>query len=225
MAMFRTLFTRLAGARAARGSAVAAFVAGLLFSFTATGPLDAQQSYGIRPGDVLRIEVLEDPSLNRTVLVTPDGRITFPQAGALRVSGRGVEAVQRDLTNRLAASFAATPNVFVSIDRLAERVPVAPVPPAPPEMISIFVVGEAGNTGEIELSPGTTVLQMFGVIGGFSQFAATKRIQLRRIDPQTQAETIYRLDYNAIERGTSRSGLTTLMDGDVIVVPQRRLFE
>ena len=32
------------------------------------------RSYRIRPGDVLRIEVIEDPSLNRSVLVSPDGR-------------------------------------------------------------------------------------------------------------------------------------------------------
>ena len=39
------------------------------------------QGYQIRAGDTLRIEVLEDSSLNRTVLVAPDGRISMPQAG------------------------------------------------------------------------------------------------------------------------------------------------
>ena len=32
----------------------------------------AQDSYNIQPGDVLRIEVLEDPSLNRDALVLPE---------------------------------------------------------------------------------------------------------------------------------------------------------
>ena len=44
-------------------------------------------SYLIRPGDVLQVEVLEDPGLNRSVLVSPDGRITMPLAGAIRASG------------------------------------------------------------------------------------------------------------------------------------------
>ncbi len=92
-------------------------------------------------------------------------------------------------------------------------------------MIGVYVVGEANKSGLIEVAPNTTVLQMFAVMGGFTKFAATKRIQLRRTDPASRTEKVYRLNYRAIEAGTDRNGLATLMDGDVIVVPQRRLFE
>ena len=71
----------------------------------------------------------------------------------------------------------------------------------------------------MQLAPGTTVLQAFAEMGGFSKFAATKRIQLRR------GATTYKLNYDMIEAGTSTDGGTTLKDGDVIVVPQRKLFE
>ncbi|MEB8388438.1 polysaccharide export protein [Rhodobacteraceae bacterium KMM 6894] len=176
------------------------------------------QGYKIRPGDTLRIEVLEDSALNRTVLVAPDGRISLPQAGTLSVRGKNVESVQSALTQRLAGSFAATPNVFVSIDQLAERRIVPRGPPAPDPVISVFVVGEVGKPGELDVDPGTNVLQLFAVMGGFTKFAATKRIQLRR------DSTVYRLNYDRIEAG-SQGGRTVLRDGDVIVVPQRRLFE
>jgi len=36
---------------------------------------------------------------------------------------------------------------------------------------------------------------------------------------------LYTLDYKAIEEGRSNAGMTVLAPGDVIVVPQRRLFE
>ena len=62
-------------------------------------------------------------------------------------------------------------------------------------------------------------------MGGFSKFAATKRIQLRRIDPKTRTEKVYMFNYDAIERGENNGGNTRLMDGDVILVPQRKLFE
>jgi polysaccharide biosynthesis/export protein len=87
------------------------------------------------------------------------------------------------------------------------------------------VVGEAAKSGKIGVAPGTTVLQFFAEMGGFSKFAATKRIQLRRTDAKTGEETIYNLNYDAIEAGSSGAGSTTLADGDVIVVPQRKLFE
>ena len=39
------------------------------------------QTFNIRAGDLLRVEVLEDSSINREVLVAPDGRISMPLAG------------------------------------------------------------------------------------------------------------------------------------------------
>lgn len=176
------------------------------------------QGYQIRAGDTLRIEVLEDTSLNRTVLVAPDGRISLPQAGTLSVRGKNVEAVQSDLIRRLSSSFASTPNVFVSIDQLAERRIAPPAAPVPDKVISIFVLGEVGKPGELDVDPGTNVLQLFAVMGGFTKFAATKRIQLRR------DTTVYQLNYDQIEAG-GQGGQTVLRDGDVIVVPQRKLFE
>lgn len=181
------------------------------------------QGYKIRAGDTLRVEVLEDPSLNRTVLVAPDGRISMPSAGAMRASGMTVENVQNSLTQRLASNFTSPPNVFVGIERLSERRPSSGRAAAPAK-ISVYVMGEAGKPGRLDVDPGTTVLQMFAVMGGFTKFAATKRIQLRRHAGKNAKDKVYRLNYNAIEAG-SATGRTVLKDGDVIVVPQRRLFE
>lgn len=195
----------------------AAFAIGIAALLIA-GPA-AAQSYKIRAGDTLRIEVLEDSSLNRAVLVAPDGRISVPSAGTLRVSGQTVEAVQNSLTQSLAGNFAATPNVFVSLERLAEARTGGGAAP-----ISVYVMGEVNKPGKLDVAPNTSVLQMFAVMGGFTKFAATKRIQLRRTNPKTQAESVYTLNYPMIEAG-QQSSRAKLMDGDVIVVPQRRLFE
>lgn len=186
----------------------------------------AQDSYRIRSGDVLRIEVLEDPSLNRSVLVLPDGRISLPLAGSVAAAGRGLEDVQADIVARLQPSFATSPSVFVGIERLAERAisTGGAAAPAEPPGIEIFVIGEAAKSGKIRVAPGTTMLQLFAEIGGFSKFAATKRIQLRRADA-SGAEKIYLFNYKEIERGTSDAGNTVIAEGDIIVVPQRGLFE
>jgi polysaccharide export outer membrane protein len=47
----------------------------------------AQDGYRIRTGDILSVEVVQDPSLNREVLVLPDGSINYPFVGTLRVRG------------------------------------------------------------------------------------------------------------------------------------------
>ncbi len=197
---------------------------GLLVPALLAGTAAQAQQYLVRPGDVLRIEVLEDASLNRSVVVAPDGRISMPLAGVFSASGRPLEAVQDELVQRLGANFAAPPNISVSLERLAEP-RAAAGGPAKVATIGVFVMGEGAKSGRIELTPNTTLLQAFSQMGGFSRFAATKRIQLRRVDRQTGTEKIHTFDYEAMVRGDTRSGLTTLMDGDVILIPQRRLFE
>jgi len=180
------------------------------------------QGYQVRPGDILKLEIVEDPSLDRTLLVAPDGRISLPQAGTLKVSGLSVDAIGTAIAGKLAASFATPPTVSVSLQQLAERVPGTAGTPATTD---IYVLGEANKLGKLALAPRTTLLQAFAEMGGFTKFAATKRIQLRRTDPKTGAPVIYNVDYDAIEAGQGSQGSITLRDGDVIVVPQRRLFE
>jgi polysaccharide export outer membrane protein len=179
----------------------------------------AQEGYLIQPGDVLRVEILEDPGLNRSALVSPDGRISFPLAGGVAAAGRTLEQLQTDLATKIGANFATTPNVFISLERVSEPASAAGGVAAAPRTIEIFVMGEAAKPGKLDVKHGTTLLQAFAQMGGFSPFAATKRVQLRR------GGNITTLSYDAIERGTSTAGATVLQDGDVIVVPQRKLFE
>ena len=177
------------------------------------------QDYRVRSGDVLQIEVLEDATLNRSAIVLPDGQITLPVAGTIRVAGRSIGQVQEEIARRLAPGFAAAPTVFVTLSALAER-----PEPAPERTISIFVLGAANAPGKVEVSPGTTLLQAIAQAGGLSPFAAKKRIQLRRAD-KSGNEQIYKFDLDAIERGVAGGAATRLYEGDVIVVPQRKLFE
>ena len=181
----------------------------------------AQDGYRITAGDVLRIEVLEDPNLNRSSLVTPDGQVAVPLAGTVRASGRTVAQVRTDVAAKLAVNFANPPTVFVAVESLG----AATAGPATPATIDIYLVGEANKPGMLSVAPGTTLLQMIGEMGGFTKFAAKKRVQLRRTDRKSGKETVYQFSYPDIVAGTSAGGNTVLRDGDVILIPQRRLFE
>lgn len=180
----------------------------------------AQDSYRIKSGDILRVEVEEDASINRDVLVAPDGRISIPQAGTIKASGRSIEQIKADVTSKLAPNFNSGPSVYVSISRLAERT----AGPATGRTIDVYIMGEVATPGKISIDSGTRLLQFLGEVGGFSKFASLKRIQLRRIDASGK-ERIYPVNYNDIVAGKSSIGSTTLADGDIIIVPQRKLFE
>ncbi|MBL9064224.1 polysaccharide biosynthesis/export family protein [Tabrizicola sp.] len=176
------------------------------------------QDYRVRAGDVLQIEVLEDATLNRTAIVLPDGQISLPLAGSVQAAGRSLAQVQADLATRLAPNFATPPTVYVTLNSLAERAPAAA-----PRLTDIYVLGAATTPGKVEVKPGATLLQALAVAGGVTPFAAKKRIQLRRVD-KSGVEKVYKFDLDAIERGAA-GGSTRLMSGDVIVIPQRKLFE
>ena len=182
----------------------------------------AQSSYKVKTGDVLAIEVLEDPNLNRQVLVLPDGNISFPLAGTVPTSGRSIADVKAQITSALASNFAAPPTVFVSVASLGRS---SGGSSSGSSSITVYALGAMNGQGKIKITRGTTLLQFLAESGGFTQFAATKRIQLRRRDPQNGQEHVYTFDYNAVTRGGKIPGATTLRQGDVIVVPERRLFE
>lgn len=190
-------------------------LAALLTLLTAPFALAQSAGYRIQPGDQLSISVLEDDTLNRDVLVLPDGRISVPLAGTVMAAGRSVDAVESDIANKLSSNFAVRPSVFVSVASVSETGATFP----------IYVLGQVGSPGQREVEPGTTLLQAIALAGGLDRFAATKRVQLRRVDPSTGKERLYIFNYKAVESGGSIQSMITLREGDVIVVPERRLFE
>lgn len=194
-------------------------IAALVALFIATGA-HAQGNYSIQPGDSLRVEVIEDASLNRDVLVTPDGRISFPFAGSVAAAGRTTEQLARSLASRLESNFANSPNVYVAVRSLA---PLLEGEEAT-DTIDVFLLGEVNNPGPKAVEPGTSILQFLSASGGFTKFAATKRVQVRRRG-SSGAERVITLNYHAIARGAVMQNDVVLHDGDVVLVPERRLFE
>lgn len=149
--------------------------------------------------------------------MAPDGRISLPIAGTIQAAGRTISQVEATITRQLQPGFAAPPTVFVSLGALGQEVPSW-------QKITVHVIGEANRPGPMELDRGANILQAFSAMGGFSRFAAVKRVQLRRVDPNG-VERVYSINFDAVERGAVGVGTISLRDGDVIVIPQRRLFE
>lgn len=193
-----------------------------IVAFFAASVAYAQSQYQIQSGDTLQIEVLEDPSLNRSVLVLPNGSITFPFAGSVRAGGRTPGDVQGAIASGIASNFASPPTVFVTVSSLRPRATSSGGSSG--RTIDVYMLGEISSPGEKSLSRGTTVLQALASTGGFTKFAATKRILLRRTDPRTGKQSVSRINYKSIAEGAVTQDVV-LADGDVIIVPERRLFE
>ena len=150
----------------------------LMMLLAVPAALAQSASYRIQPGDRLQITVLEDETLNRELLVTPDGRISVPLAGTVRVGGQTVDAVENTIADRLTSNFAVRPNVFVALTAVDEAA----------GLYNVYVLGQVNTPGTVAVETGTTLLQALALAGGPARFAATKRIQLHRTDPSTGRE-------------------------------------
>ena len=196
----------------------------LLAALMFAAPVSAQGNYTVRPGDILSIEVLEDPALNRQVLVLPDGRFSFPYAGTVLAGGRTLPQIERAVTTGIASNFAVTPNVFVAVQRRPDPALAGAGAGVTGPTINIYFLGEVTSPGQRAVQQGTTMLQALAQSGGFTRFAAQKRIQLRRIDPKTGAQSVFLYNFKSMANGANVPAVR-LQEGDVILAPERRLFE
>lgn len=205
---------------------------GLILAVVLVPAAWAQSSYRIQPGDVLQMEVLEDPSLNRSLLVLPDGSVSLPLAGAIVAKGQTVDSMKSAISSALASKFASPPTIFLSVGQLnptTTAVANAAASAAATSytatgLVSIYALGEVNKQGRVDVMPGTTLLQFLAESGGMTKYAAAKRIQLRRTDHKTGQETVYHFNYKAVQQGAN-APVIVLRQGDVVVVPERRLFE
>lgn len=203
---------------AMRGNFLAFLITGLCFVGSAEAQTAATGNYTIAPGDRIEINILEDPTLNRQALVRPDGKISMPLAGTISVAGRSTESTQRVIRSRLAAQFVEPPTVTVSLVSVGFEDEIDLVQP------TVYVLGEVRQPGAFNYDSERplTVLQALSMAGGLDRFAARKRVQVRRY--AGDGENLMIFDYDAVESGRSLAAPILIEDGDVIVVPERGLF-
>jgi polysaccharide biosynthesis/export protein len=198
------------------------YLLGMLFlSLFAHGA--SAQDYRVRAGDQLQVTVWEDEKLNRSVLVAPDGKISLPLAGRIRASGRTAEEIQAAVRDRLASRFVTPPDVTISVSSLRPDPPLQPKTPDRPLDPSIYVTGEVAKPGQYFYRTRTNVLQAIALAGGLGPFAADSRIRIRRnVNGQ---DRLLSFNYADFISGTNVSGNITLQSGDVVIVPEKALFE
>ncbi|PRY19845.1 polysaccharide export outer membrane protein [Aliiruegeria haliotis] len=200
---------------------IARLALGAIALFISLCAAAAQGSYQIQSGDTLAIEILEDSSLNRNALVLPDGRFSFPMAGSVKAGGRTTDQVEQTIASSIASNFAVKPTVFVSVVGLAPEKPVE----LSDDTFVVYLVGEVNDPGPKTVLGGTTLLQLLSQSGGFTKYAAKKRLQLRRQDKASGRQKLYKINYKAIAQGAQINADPRLIEGDVVLVPERRLFE
>ena len=192
-------------------------VLALLFALLAPAAFAQSAGYRIQPGDSLAVTVLEDETLNRQVLVLPDGSVQVPLAGSVQAAGRNGRRRSR------APSPTGSPPTSRCARASSSRWSASPRSSSTPSRSTCSARSAPRASSRSSRAPRSC--RRSRSRGGLAPFAAAKRIQLRRSDPSTGQERLYLFNYRAVERGGSIESMITLREGDVILVPERRLFE
>ena len=177
----------------------------------------AAEAQTLKKGDNLSISVLQDPKLDRNVVVDPLGEIAFPLAGHIRAAGLTPQALENVLKRKLRDNY--------KDEALDITVAVAnSLPETDDEKPKVFITGEVLRPGSYLIVKKTTLMQAIALAGGIGPYAAKRRIMVRRRLPGG-SEDIFMFDYKAYETGQDLEGNVALRAGDVIMVPERGLFE
>ena len=143
------------------------------------------EAQALQPGDTLAISVYQDPKLDRQVVVGPTGMISFPLAGQIKAEGMTPPDLEKTLRTRLKAKYTGTLDITVSL--------IATNKIDDEHKPRFFVTGEVNKPGPYLLRSGTSVVQAIAMAGGLGQFAARKRIQVRRKTNGIESNVRFRL--------------------------------
>jgi polysaccharide export outer membrane protein len=161
-------------------------------------------AYRVQPGDVLSISVWREEGLQlESVLVRPDGAISIPLAGEIQTSGKTIEDLRREITERM-RSFIPDLSVMVSAKQLFGN--------------KIYVIGKVARPGEFVLTRSVDVMQALSMAGGTDRFANLGDIKILRRE-NGGAERAIPFDYTLVQKGKGLEQNILLEVGDVVVVP------
>lgn len=172
----------------------------------------------LHPGDTLQISVWQDPKLDRTVVVGPDGMISFPLAGHIKAGGITAQELEGIIKSRIQKNYTGPLDVTVSMAPSTKIIEDDRVP-------KIYVTGEVTKPGPYTIKSATNIVQAIALAGGLSPFAASRRIQVHR--KLQDADTIYLFNFKEFEAGinTTENININLRSGDIVIVPERGLLE
>jgi polysaccharide export outer membrane protein len=169
-------------------------------SMLAMTPPDSA-TYIIGPDDALTVTVWKEPTLSNGLTVRPDGMITLPLLGDVQASGLTPMKLAADLTTKL-KKFITDPLVTVTVNGVNSK--------------RVYMVGEVGHIGPLQIMPGMTILQAIASAGGLTPYANAHHIYILRTDKGKQLKIPF--DYKKAVKNGDLQGIT-LVPGDTIVVP------
>ncbi len=163
--------------------------------------------YHLHPGDVISVEYRYTPEYNATLSIQPDGFVSLPLLGDLKLGGLTLTEVHDQLQSK-AAERLNQPEITVGLKEF--------------EKPYYIVGGEVGTPGRFEIRGRITALRAVEIAGGFRTSGKMTQILLIRPVNGVDAETKLINLKNVVDHRELNEDVE-LHPGDMLVVPKTRL--
>ena len=161
--------------------------------------------YRMQSGDEMDIKFFFNPELNQTVFVRPDGKISVPVVDDVQAAGLTPSELDTLITQIYAREL-RKPMVTVIVKTFTGR--------------QVYVGGEVGKPGVVQLAIHMTALQAVINAGGFKETAKPEATLVIRRGGEADAPIPIRLDLEESIDGETTMGDIQLHVGDVVYVPK-----
>lgn len=156
----------------------------------------------MQPGDILTVSVWKEDGLTIDVFVRPDGGLSFPLAGDVGASGKTIEDLRKEITDRL-RKYIPQPVVTVAVKQIGGN--------------HVYVLGKVNKPGDFQFITPIDVMQALSLAGGTTPYAAINDIVILRRENGKESSMTFR--YADMARGRELSQNIVLRSGDTVVVP------
>jgi len=164
--------------------------------------VDFGPDYRLGPGDQVDIAVWKDETLTKSVIVLPDGKLSFPLIGEVKAAGRTIAQLRKEITEKI-SPFLPDPTLSIEVKQVNSML--------------IYVIGRVNTPGRFVLNTNVNVLQALTIAGGVNAFARRDKIKIFR--QEGEKTTILHFKYDEVVEGTRLEQNIMLQKGDVVVVP------
>ena len=169
-----------------------------LLTFEPNMNIATPQNYVLGPGDQLIIDIYGASQKSQQLQISPEGKVTIPGYGPVKVSGMTVAAAQSHIRSTLGSRYSSS-QLSLSVGQTRS--------------MSINVMGEVKVPGTYTLSAFSTVFHALYMAGGINDIGTLRNIKVFRNGRQITVVDVYEYILNGRLAGNIR-----LMENDVIVV-------
>jgi polysaccharide export outer membrane protein len=154
-------------------------------------------------GDTFEVRVFGEQDLSGTYRVGPEGTITFPLAGVIKIEGLEPQSAAKKIAERLADGILRNPQVTVLVKEQTSK--------------KVVVMGQVSKPGTYAYTPAMTILEAITSAGGFTQISAKNDTSITRVEKGTKTTT--KIPVGDISEGKAKN--IYVRPGDIISVPER----